>query len=766
LERGLSPPRTHRAHTAEVVGACYERLVEETPTFVVSAIACIDHQLEPHCRYQVAWAINPHMSIGSVDFVVAVAQHAAYVHALEQAGAAILMLPFVHGAYDSVFAKDSALLVERRGVKRALLARLRYPERQREASVRAEFYERNGFEVVCESSGPSWEGGDTVMLPHGMLLGHGPRSGKGAARWLEKHAELPVTPVELCDPHLYHLDMAVTTLPDGTAIVCEEALTPDAMRVLERTPGIRQIATVRRDDALAFGLNLVAIGSTVLAGARVPAIETIVTSRGYRYVVSPLDQFHLAGGSAACLVARLHHDHEAARPPRFAGGTMDVYGPLFRSVLFPLWERRVRQRPVVERWRQLKRTQWLSLDELAAMQRDQLSALLRHAYEHVPFYRRRFGDATPDDGLAALPIVRRADLQRAGSEWASTVPPLPTVRKQTSGTTGEPLLFGFEPDSENWRRAVKYRGYEWAGYRPGDRALHFWGVPVADDISWKARIKIALDRRVHRDIYIPCAVMTDDRLADVARVIERTRPQVFVCYAQAGAELARFINRNGLRAWATIPVICGAERVLPRDRADLEEAFGPAVFDTYGCREVMMIAAECEAHQGMHVAMENLVVEIVGPDGQPVREGETGEVVITDLHNFGQPFIRYANGDIATAAGDRRCACGRALPKIQSVQGRLSETLRDGNGAAVSGVALSFVVQSASHAIRRFQAVQHKDRSVTISVVPVHELTSASLDEIRRHGQQLLAGIDVAVRVVPDLPRSAAGKHHLVVVER
>ena len=742
--------------------------VIDNPLFITSAVSCTDHRLEANCRYQVAWSINPHMEIGSVDFVAAVTEHAAYIQALERAGAAIIMLPFVHGAYDSVFAKDSALLVERRGVRRALLARLRYPERQREQAARADYYERHGFEVVCESNGPSWEGGDTVMLPHGLLFGHGPRSGLDAARWLERHLELPVTPLELCDSHLYHLDMALTTLPDGTALVCESALTPAAMHALERTPGIRQIATVRREDALAFGLNLVPIGTTVLAGARVPAVERIVTARGYRYEVAPLDQFHRAGGSAACLVARLHREAEATRLPNVAGGTMDVYGPIFRSVLFPLWEQHVRQRPVVERWRELRRTQWLSTDELHAMQQAQLAELLAHAYANVPFYRARFDDAcaTPADGLAALPILRRADLQSVGTAWASTAPPLPTVRKQTSGTSGEPLLFGYEPDSEHWRRAVKYRGYEWAGYRPGDRALHFWGVPIADDTSWKARIKIALDRRMHRDIYIPCAVMTDDRLADVARVIERVRPQVIVCYAQAGAELARFINRNALRAWPTIPVICGAERVLPRDRADLEEAFGPAVFDTYGCREVMMIAAECEAHQGMHVAMENLVVEIIDRDGRPVREGESGEGVVTDLHNFGQPFIRYANGDIATAGPERRCACGRALPRLMSVQGRVSETLRDGNGAAVSGIALSFVVQHVSDRVRQFQAVQHKDRSVTISVVPVHELSRDALDEIRRHGQQLLAGIDVAVRIVPELPRSPAGKHHLVVVER
>jgi phenylacetate-CoA ligase len=751
------------------------------PTVMVSALACTDHEIEEDCRYQVAWQINPHMAIGSVDFRVAAAQHVALKAALAKAGAHLVELPFVHGAYDSVFSKDPALLIERRGVKRALLARLRYPERQREQAARADFYERHHFEVVCEPTGPSWEGGDVVMMPsgQGLFLGYGPRSRHESASWLERHADVPVHALELHDPHLYHLDMALAILPDGTALVCEQALTTEGLRELERARGIRNVIPVPRQDALAFGLNLVAIGNTILCGTRAPRVAAIIESRGYRLEVVPLDQFHLAGGSAACLVAKLHADFEPARAPtpiQRNRGSMDIYGPLFRSVLFPLWETRVRHRPVFERWQELKRTQWLPLEELQAMQATALSRLIDHAYQHVPFYRARFDAAgvtaadirTPED-LLKLPVLRRDDLRTKGRERESTVPPFPTLRKQTSGTTGEPLLFGFEPDSENWRRAVKLRGYEWAGYRPGDRALHFWGAPLPTAPPLKTRAKVALDRYMNRDTYIQCAVMTEEHLRDVVRTIERIEPQVFVCYAQAGAELARYINRNNLRTWETIPVICGAEKVLPRDRADLEEAFGPSVFDTYGCREVMMIASECEAHHGLHTSMENLVVEIVVNDNgrqRHAREGESGEVVFTDLHNFGMPFIRYANGDIATAGPTRRCSCGRTLPRILSIQGRTSETLRDANGAAVSGLALSFLFHDIAGAIRQFQAVQHKDRSVTISLVLAEHLPPSTIEEIRKNGARLLSGVDVRVDVVPDLPRSPAGKHNLVVVER
>jgi phenylacetate-CoA ligase len=454
---------------------------------------------------------------------------------------------------------------------------------------------------------------------------------------------------------------------------------------------------------------------------------------------------------------------------------MDIYGSLFRATLFPLWEQRVRRRPVVDRLQELRRTQYLSLDELHGLQSRALARLVDHAYAHVPAYRQQF-DAlgltprdvrTPED-LAKLGVLRRADLRAWGSARASIAPPLPTIRKQTSGTTGEPLLFGFEPDSEHWRRAVRYRGYEWAGYRPGDRALHFWGAPMPRTPPLATRIKVALDRALHREHYVHCAVMTEDRLDEVVATIRARRPAAFVCYSQAGGELARYIKRRGLRTWKPIPTICGAERVTARDRVDLEDAFGP-VFDVYGCREVMMIAGECEAHDGLHVSMENLIVEIVVTENgreRIAREGETGEVVVTDLHNLGMPFIRYANGDVATAGPTSRCACGRTLPRIRSVQGRISETLHDGQGVAVSGIALSYAMYEASAGVRQFQIVQHRDRSVTVRLVQLEELSDATLGEIRGYVANLLAGLEVRVEVVPDLPRSPAGKHEVVVVEQ
>ena len=281
-----------------------------SPTFAISALQCADHAGEDACRYQVAWAINPHMEIGAVDFDRAAAQHLQLVATLDAAGAVLQPLPFVHGAYDSVFVKDPALLLARGTRTRALLARFRHAERTVERAARARYYAEQGFEIVSDDHGPVWEGGDVVMLPggDGLYLGYGLRSEREAARWLEHHTGVPVWPLELRDPHLYHLDTALAVLPDGTALVCPWALTSSSLRALEQLHAPRRVVHVSREVALEFGLNLVAIGDTIVVGGRDRGIARVLGSLGYRCVVVPLEQFHLAGGSAACLVATVHPD--------------------------------------------------------------------------------------------------------------------------------------------------------------------------------------------------------------------------------------------------------------------------------------------------------------------------------------------------------------------------------------------------------------------------------------------------------------------------
>jgi phenylacetate-CoA ligase len=185
----------------------------------------------------------------------------------------------------------------------------------------------------------------------------------------------------------------------------------------------------------------------------------------------------------------------------------------------------------------------------------------------------------------------------------------------------------------------------------------------------------------------------------------------------------------------------------------------------------MLMATECAEHQGLHVQAENLVVEVVvrGETADGTRlaaPGEVGEVVVTDLHNLAMPFIRYATGDLATAADDSPCRCGRGLPRIASVQGRIADVLEDGDGHQVSAVAVFTAFVGLAPAVRQYQAVQRADRSLTVRVVPTAKFDDSSRMRIHRHCEHYLPGVPVTVDLVDAIDPGPGGKRRFVVRER
>jgi phenylacetate-CoA ligase len=385
----------------------------------------------------------------------------------------------------------------------------------------------------------------------------------------------------------------------------------------------------------------------------------------------------------------------------------------------------------------LERTQWLEPKRLAELQDEKLRRLIRHAYRDVPFHRARMQELglRPEDirttaDLAKLPLLSKSDIREhlyfdILSEHHEKSEML---RVTTSGSTGEPFVCFADRAQLELRWAATLRSQRWTGYAFGDPTVRLWHQTLGLTSSQAARERA--DALLSNRTFIPVFELNDESLARALRVIRRASPTLVDGYAEALDLLARFALANPELA-PRVPAVMSSAQTLPAaSRAAIERAFGCRVFDKYGSREFSGIAYECDAHRGHHVVGEAYIVEILR-DGAPARPGELGEVVITDLTNRSMPFIRYRIGDLAVARDpSERCPCGRGLPLIGDVEGRVQSIVRGANGAYLPGTFFAHYLRELDYAVRRFQVIQREPGELTFRFVKGPRFSNGVLDEI------------------------------------
>ncbi len=445
---------------------------------------------------------------------------------------------------------------------------------------------------------------------------------------------------------------------------------------------------------------------------------------------------------------------------------MSLYASLWGGLWQPAYERlRGRLTPRLEI--ELERSQWLERERLASRQWRELGALLEHARREVPFYADWFADSGVEvadlvaaRNLSPLPVVERAQLMAEPERHRATHAQAGTFAKATGGSTGQPLRFLVDPASDQWRLAMSRRGYAWAGCRPGLRQVYLWGSDFLP-AQRTALLKRRLHRALMRQVYVDSFHLGPDELDQALATISRFRPACVVAFTSAALIVARWALAKGWRPPAGLSsVITGAEALFPADRELLERVFGCPVFETYGSREFMLMAAECPAHQGLHVSMENLYIELL-KDGKPARPGEVGEVVVTDLHNGAQPFIRYRNGDLAVWA-EGQCACGRGLPRLGRVEGRVLDLLRTPDGRELTGTIFPHLLKDFP-AVQSYQAEQDRLDHLILRLVLTAPLGQEDQAAIKAAVGGALPGVDIELQPVESIPLTPAGKRRVTI---
>jgi phenylacetate-CoA ligase len=435
---------------------------------------------------------------------------------------------------------------------------------------------------------------------------------------------------------------------------------------------------------------------------------------------------------------------------------------------------RLTGRHILSRLEELNRTQWLSRDELLALQRDKLISLLEYADRNVPYYQRVFKEVgfQPDDlrqdltNLNKIPILTKAIIRKNRDDLLTTEPERRRrmSKLSTSGSTGEPLVFMQDSDFRDAVTADIQRHMGWGGWKLGDPQAVIWGASL-NPTYWQLTRSSLIDWVWNR-FQINSFVMTDESMAIFAERICKRKPRILFGYSTSLHHFAQFIQHSPYREITFDGIFTSAEMLVDPVREFIEETFRSRVFNRYGTLELGGVACECEAHCGYHVSVENNLIEIL-QDGHAAEPGEVGDLIVTNLNNRGMPFIRYNIEDAGAWHTDGDCPCGRAAPMLKSLEGRIRDALLTRDGRTIfsgfSGHAFHCLAQPG---IRQFQVVQKTVDRMVVRLAVDHDMSQTALDEISRAFRGMFGDNLVVDFEFPDeIPELPSGKHQYVISE-
>lgn len=409
---------------------------------------------------------------------------------------------------------------------------------------------------------------------------------------------------------------------------------------------------------------------------------------------------------------------------------------------------------------QLELSQWYSPERLRELQYRQLDILLRHAYATVPYYRERwsglYDPAVPltPERFSRLPVLTRGSLQQNFEALKSTAPPAehgPPRAVRSSGSTGTPVRVLKTPLTDlMWQNALLREGLWHRRDFTGKVAAIRHGVPPGETPGWGPAMAAVFE--AGRMAQLPVSASVEVQL----RWLEEQQPDYVQTFPSNLAELARLALARGARLTRLREAWTVGEVVTPELRTLCREAWGVKVVDAYTTEEVGYLGLQCPDHEHYHVQSEFAAVEVIDTRGKACQPGHVGPVVVTPLHNFAMPLVRYVLGDYAEAGG--QCACGRGLPVLSRIMGRVRNMLVTAAGQLYwPSFGTRRITEIAP--VLQHQLVQKDLDLIEVRLVTARALTSEEEQAVRQRIQSRLpVPFEVRFVYVSEIPRSASGK--------
>jgi phenylacetate-CoA ligase len=412
---------------------------------------------------------------------------------------------------------------------------------------------------------------------------------------------------------------------------------------------------------------------------------------------------------------------------------------------------------------QLRRNQWKDLKELRKIQFKKIKTIIKHAYNHVPYYHRIFSFAgiKPDDiktfeDLRKIPLVSKRDIQKNYQDFITKgVDTSKLPSRMTSGSTGIPLKLISDPYPSSG--SSKYPFFE-CGVRLRDNFVTVWGRG-AKNVRWGAKYTWLLGEI--SETVVP--LFPEEKLIKILRKI---KPDVLSTFPSLLLTLANH-DTSGINPRL---IFTQGETVTQHCRDVCLKRFNVNPFETYGCVEFGTLAFECPQHFGLHILTDNVYVEFIDENREQVSPGERGEIVVTGLHYYVMPLIRYRIGDLGVPI-DEQCQCGRSWPIIKSVEGRINDYLVLSNGRKISYL---YIVRHSDPELKKnpfcisqYQIVQELKNKIIFKAVKGKKFDYETLERIKCRLEAAFArqgeNLEVIIQLVDEIPMGKTGKRRIFI---
>jgi phenylacetate-CoA ligase len=419
----------------------------------------------------------------------------------------------------------------------------------------------------------------------------------------------------------------------------------------------------------------------------------------------------------------------------------------------------------IDQYNEIKRIH--NIDNLTEFKQLYLKELLLHASKHVPYYHRLLKNAgvVQDNNVELsrfnkIPPLTK-EILRSEKLVSDDYLTRTWYNNFSGGSTGEPIRFMQDTNYIKWFYAINnYYFKDMLGVDELDvKKIELWGSPrdlFKGDLGLKAKIGAWLTNTV----WLNSFRMTETDMETYVKTINRYKPDFIRGYAGSLFELCRFIESKNVKIYKPRIIVSSAETLTNEMREKIESVFGTKVYNFYGSRETASLAGECKCSL-MHMFEFNNYIEVLDNDNQPVQENQDGRIVVTNLHNYSMPFIRYEIGDMGLL-GSTRCKCGSVLPTLKRVDGRIEEQFYKRDGNIVIGyffVHLMGVVLNKGY-IKKFQVIQEDFDKIRILMIPLKILPESEKNEIEKKIKlQMGENCKIIWDFVNEIPKAQSGKY-------